>query len=220
MRQETETCRLPPARSKKLGDERVFVNTEILQAEGPAGDAYRKRKLLEPYLEPVALKGDLKVADVRLLLCLCEKHEWDSRRELADFAGISRTNLTSGLQRLTMKGFLKIEEVKEPKPSRKSKAAGEVQGKAEKPETRRKDRKTKVTVTILPTAEAVMKELHWHSGIIERRDLWDLRGRTDKIRRSVGENKRKYKEDSGIIFLRPINITQYSYECEHSTYIG
>ena len=32
-------------------------------------------------------------------------------------------------------------------------------GKAEKPETRRKDRKTKVTVTILPTAEAVMKEL-------------------------------------------------------------
>ena len=29
----------------------------------------------------------------------------------------------------------------------------------EKPETRRKDRKTKVTVTILPTAEAVMKEL-------------------------------------------------------------
>ena len=72
---------------------------------------------------------------------------------------ITRTNLTSGLQRLTMKGFLKIEEVKEPKPSRKSKAAGEVQGKAEKPETRRKDRKTKVTVTILPTAEAVMKEL-------------------------------------------------------------
>ena len=136
-----------------------YTNTEILQAEGPAGDAYRKRKLLEHYLEPVALKGDLKVADVRLLLCLCEKHEWDSRRELADFAGISRTNLTSGLQRLTMKGFLKIEEVKEPKPSRKSKAAGEVQGKAEKPETRRKDRKTKITVTILPTAEAVMKEL-------------------------------------------------------------
>ena len=120
----------------------VVVNALVgmLQAEGPAGDAYRKRKLLEHYLEPVALKGDLKVADVRLLLCLCEKHEWDSRRELADFAGISRTNLTSGLQRLTMKGFLKIEEVKEPKPSRKSKAAGEVQGKAEKPETRRKDR--------------------------------------------------------------------------------
>ncbi len=146
--------------SKKLGDERVFVNTEILQAEGLAGDSYRKRKLLEHYLEPVALKGDLKVSDVRLLLCLCEKREWDSRRELADFAGISRTNLTSGLQRLNMKGFLKIEEVKEPKPSRKSKAAGETPLKAaEVPETRRKDRKTKIAVTILPAAEAVMKEL-------------------------------------------------------------
>ncbi len=146
--------------SKKLGDERVFVNTEILQAEGPAGDAYRKRKLLEHYLEPVALKGDLKVADVRLLLCLCEKHEWDSRRELADFAGITRTNLTSGLQRLTMKGFLKVEEVKEPKPSKKDKTTGKNKMKAaEMAETKRKERGGRIAVTILPAADAVMKEL-------------------------------------------------------------
>ena len=146
--------------SKKLGDERVFVNTEILQAEGPAGEDYRKRKLLEHYLEPVALKGDLKVMDVRLLLCLCEKHEWDSRRELADFAGISRTNLTSGLQRLTMKSFLKVEEVKEPKPSKKDKTTGKNKTKtAEMTETKRKERGGRITVTILPAADAVMKEL-------------------------------------------------------------
>ena len=146
--------------SKKLGDERVFVNTEILQAEGPAGEDYRKRKLLEHYLEPVALKGDLKVMDVRLLLCLCEKHEWDSRRELADFAGITRTNLTSGLQRLTMKGFLKVEEVKEPKPSKKDKTTGKNKMKAaEMAETKRKGRGGRIAVTILPAADAVMKEL-------------------------------------------------------------
>lgn len=146
--------------SKKLGDERVFVNTEILQAEGPAGEDYRKRKLLEHYLEPVALKGDLKVMDVRLLLCLCEKHEWDSRRELADFAGISRTNLTSGLQRLTMKGFLKVEEMKEPKPSKKGKTTGKNKMKtAEMTESKRKERGGRIAVTILPAADAVMKEL-------------------------------------------------------------
>ena len=146
--------------SKKLGDERVFVNTEILQAEGLAGEDYRKRKLLEHYLEPVALKGDLKVMDVRLLLCLCEKHEWDSRRELADFAGITRTNLTSGLQRLTMKGFLKVEEVKEPKPSKKDKTTGKNKTKtAEMAETKRKERGGRIAVTILPAADAVMKEL-------------------------------------------------------------
>lgn len=146
--------------SKKLGDERVFVNTEILQAEGPAGEDYRKRKLLEHYLEPVALKGDLKVMDVRLLLCLCEKHEWDSRRELADFAGISRTNLTSGLQRLTMKGFLKVEEMKEPKSSKKDKTTGKNKMKtAEMTETKRKERGGRIAVTILPAADAVMKEL-------------------------------------------------------------
>ena len=146
--------------SKKLGDERVFVNTEILQAEGLAGEDYRKRKLLEHYLEPVALKGDLKVMDVRLLLCLCEKHEWDSRRELADFAGISRTNLTSGLQRLTMKGFLKVEEVKEPKPSKKDKTTGKNKLKtAEMAETKRKERGGRIAATILPAADAIMKEL-------------------------------------------------------------
>lgn len=146
--------------SKKLGDERVFVNTEILQAEGLAGEDYRKRKLLEHYLEPVALKGDLKVMDVRLLLCLCEKHEWDSRRELADFAGISRTNLTSGLQRLTMKGFLKVEEVKEPKPSKKDKTTGKNKTKtAEMTETKRKERGGRIAATILPAADAIMKEL-------------------------------------------------------------
>ena len=146
--------------SKKLGDERVFVNTEILQAEGLAGEDYRKRKLLEHYLEPVALKGDLKVMDVRLLLCLCEKHEWDSRRELADFAGISRTNLTSGLQRLTMKGFLKVEEVKEPKPSKKDKTTGKNKMKtAEMAETKRKERGERIAATILPAADAIMKEL-------------------------------------------------------------
>ena len=146
--------------SKKLGDERVFVNTEILQAEGLAGEDYRKRKLLEHYLEPVALKGDLKVMDVCLLLCLCEKHEWDSRRELADFAGISRTNLTSGLQRLTMKGFLKVEEVKEPKPSKKDKTTGKNKMKtAEMAETKRKERGGRIAATILPAADAIMKEL-------------------------------------------------------------
>ena len=146
--------------SKKLGDERVFVNTEILQAEGLAGEDYRKRKLLEHYLEPVALKGDLKVMDVRLLLCLCEKHEWDSRRELADFAGISRTNLTSGLQRLTLKGFLKVEEVKEPKPSKKDKTTGKNKMKtAEMAETKRKERGGRIAATILPAADAIMKEL-------------------------------------------------------------
>lgn len=146
--------------SKKLGDERVFVNTEILQAEGLAGEDYRKRKLLEHYLEPVALKGDLKVMDVRLLLCLCEKHEWDSRRELADFAGISRTNLTSGLQRLTMKGFLKVEEVKQPKLSQKDKTTGKNKMKtAEMAETKRKERGGRIAATILPAADAIMKEL-------------------------------------------------------------
>ena len=180
--------------SKKLGDERVFVNTEILQAEGPAGEDYRKRKLLEHYLEPVALKGDLKVMDVRLLLCLCEKHEWDSRRELADFAGISRTNLTSGLQRLTMKGFLKVEEVKEPKPSKKDKTTGKNKMKtAEMAETKRKERGGRIAVTILPAADAIMKELK-----MAQRDYDEARfaGFTDEELIKYADLSEKIKENT------------------------
>lgn len=69
-------------------------------------------------------------------------HEPDQRLATPDHEGILENRGSEGTQAF-----------------QKSKAAGEVQGKAEKPETRRKDRKTKVTVTILPTAEAVMKEL-------------------------------------------------------------
>ena len=180
--------------SKKLGDERVFVNTEILQAEGPAGDAYRERKLLEHYLEPVALKGDLKVSDVRLLLCLCEKHEWASRRELADFAGISRTNLTSGLQRLNMKGFLKVEDVKEPKTSRKDKASGKNKAKAaEMAEPKRKERGGKISVTILPAADAVMKELE-----LAQRDYDETRfaGFTEEELIKYADLSQKIKENT------------------------
>ena len=183
--------------SKKLGDERVFVNTEILQAEGPAGDDYRKRKLLEHYLEPVALKGDLKVSDVRLLLCLCEKHEWDSRKELADFAGISRTNLTSGLQRLNMKGFLKVEDVKEPKTSRKDKAAGKNKKKAaEMAEPKRKEHREKLAVTILPAADAVMKELE-----LAQRDYDEARfsGFTEEELIKYADLSEKIKENTKMI---------------------
>lgn len=186
--------------SKKLGDERVFVNTQILQAEGPAGEDYRKRKLLEHYLEPVALKGDLKVMDVCLLLCLCEKHEWDSRRELADFAGITRTNLTSGLQRLTMKGFLKVEEVKEPKPSKKDKTTGKNKMKAaEMAETKRKERGGRIAVTILPAADAVMKELE-----MAQRDYDAARfaGFTEEELIKYAELSEKIKENTKNILAR------------------
>ena len=94
--------------SKKLGQERSYASPEALSEEGFLMDQYRCRKLLEYYLEPVALKYDLTLSDVCLMLCLNQPHHSNTRRELADFTGMSARSLSSSLQKLSHKGYLKV----------------------------------------------------------------------------------------------------------------
>lgn len=54
--------------SKKLGAERSGVCVDAILEDGIIMEAYRSRKLLERYLEPAALKHDLSLAEVSLLL--------------------------------------------------------------------------------------------------------------------------------------------------------
>lgn len=98
--------------SKKLGQERSFVSPEAISGEGILLDNYRSRKLLDYYLEPVALKHDLTLNDVRLLLCLNQPHHSNTRRELADFAALSMHSLSSSLQKLSHKGLLKVKNTR------------------------------------------------------------------------------------------------------------
>lgn len=103
---------VPPAilpGSKKLGEERSRISEDALTGEGFLMDEYRERKLLDYYLEPIAIKNDLSLRDIRLLLCLSQPHHSNNRRELADFAGITVRALTLSLQRLSAKGLLKVE---------------------------------------------------------------------------------------------------------------
>lgn len=95
--------------SKKLGEERSLVSTEAIVEEGFLMDDYRNRKLLDYYLEPIAIKNDLTLDETRLLLYLNQPHHSSNRRELADFTNMSSQSLSLRLQRLSAKGFLKIE---------------------------------------------------------------------------------------------------------------
>ena len=98
---------LPP--SQRLGYERVRAFTAGLQGRGSLCDAFRDRKLLESHLETAALKNDLSLQDALLLLSLRQLNGCCTRRELADFTGLSRTSLSLALQRLTARGFLESE---------------------------------------------------------------------------------------------------------------
>lgn len=118
--------------SKKLGQERSFVSPEALTGEGILMEHYRCRKLLDYYLEPAAIKNELTLTDVRLLLYLNQPHPGSTRRELADFMQISRRSLSLSLQKLVRRGFIKAED----------------------------DRSTRqLRVTFLPAVRPILKEL-------------------------------------------------------------
>lgn len=98
---------------KKLGDERPPVCAQALESRGVLGDTYRSWKLLERYLEPAAQRHDLTLVEARLLLCLRVGGDMGSRKELADFAGVSRVSLALMLQKLSGKDFIQVEESQE-----------------------------------------------------------------------------------------------------------
>lgn len=100
--------------SKRLGSERVQVPSGALEGTGFLFDRFRERKLLDYYLEPAALKNNLTLPEVRLLLCLRQSNP-STRKDLADFAGLSRSGLSMLLNRLEGKGLISVTESRDSK---------------------------------------------------------------------------------------------------------
>ena len=104
---------VPPALlpgSFKLGEERTQVSDEILRGEGFLLEIYRMEKLLDRLLETVALKNDMTLEEVRILLCLSEAGGLCSKKELADMSRMTRTGLSRVVQKLMGKGLFGTEE--------------------------------------------------------------------------------------------------------------
>ena len=124
-----------PLGSTRLGDERTRIHSAALAGEGPLFDQYRERKLLDYCLEPAAQKNSLTLLEARLLLHL-RLFGSGTRKDLADFSGLSRGNLSVQLQRLSAKGLVTAAESR-------AQDGGEKQ----------------VKLTFPPDAEAVLAEL-------------------------------------------------------------
>ena len=105
---------VPPAilpGAKRLGEERSSVCRAAVEGEGLLPSLYRSRKLLDRYLEIVAVQNDLTLAETRLLLYLSHAGAIRTRRDLADFAGMSRRSLAVNLQKLAARGMVRAEEL-------------------------------------------------------------------------------------------------------------
>ena len=95
--------------TKKLGEERSRALSAALSAEGIQNEQYRCRKLLDYYLEPLALKNGLTLEEMRLMFHLAQPHCSSTLKELADFTQMPPRHLSSLLQKLSRKALLKTE---------------------------------------------------------------------------------------------------------------
>lgn len=132
--------------TQKLGAERTSVSSAAVDGDGILMDAYRSRKLLDRYLEIVALKNDLSLDETRLLLYLNHSGQISTKKELADFTGMSRRSLSLTLQKLAARGLLKMEERRGPKENKASKASSKSPDK-------------RLHISFLPAAKPLLAEL-------------------------------------------------------------
>ena len=129
---------VPPVFStyKKLGMERTGVYAEAMDGNGIFLEAYRNRKLMEYYLEPMALKYDLTLSETQLLLQLSCLHLPLTKRELQDFSGLTSRQLSLTMQKLTVRGLIDVGE-----------------------QTSEKGKSTQLFIYLTGTAQMILKDL-------------------------------------------------------------
>lgn len=171
--------------TQKLGEERSQALQEVISEDGIIVEKYRDRKLLERYLESVALKYDMTMAELSLLLyrkdagkALARGAEAQmparedagkalSRKDLAELMHMSRGDLRAALQKLVTRGMLEVVDV----PRKRRDAAeiaeatglfgkrGESQDADADGTTKKKREPRKIRLELLPAADAVLQDI-------------------------------------------------------------
>ena len=115
-------------------------------------EEYCERKLLDHYLEPIAIKNDLSLQETRLLLYFAQLQGMTSRKELVDFTNMNRGALSVNMQKLVAKGFIKIDE--------KRVAVSVIEADGElSPKRTKTERKLEITFQDTAVANSFLKEI-------------------------------------------------------------
>ena len=123
---------VPPAilpGATKLGRERTSICPEAVTGEGILASFYRSRKLLDRYLEIAALKHGLSLDEIRMLMFLDHARQIRTKKDLADFTGMTLRALTLMLQKLEAKKLIKAAErpaEKKAKSGSSSRSSGKI----------------------------------------------------------------------------------------------
>ncbi|MBO5279577.1 MAG: glycosyltransferase family 2 protein [Lachnospiraceae bacterium] len=98
--------------SKKLGEERTGSYVYENLPNNIFSFHYQRRKLLEQYLEAIALRYDLELEDITLLTYIPKCSVFISKQELMDYTGYSARLVSRILQRLSVKKVIELITVK------------------------------------------------------------------------------------------------------------
>lgn len=171
--------------TQKLGEERSQALQEVISEDGIIVERYRDRKLIERYLEPVALKYDMTMAELSLLLYrkdagkalegtdvgeaaeLKDAGKALSRKDLAELMHMSRGDLHTALQKLVTRGMLEVVDVprKRSEATEMAEMAGLFGKRVEAPDagedglTKKKREPRKIRLELLPAADAVLQDI-------------------------------------------------------------
>lgn len=171
--------------TQKLGEERSQALQEVISEDGIIVERYRDRKLIERYLESVALKYDMTMAELSLLLYrkdagqalegtdsgetaeLKDAGKALSRKDLAELMHMSRGNLRMALQKLVARGMLEVVDVprKRSEATEMAEMAGLFGKRVEAPDagedglTKKKREPRKIRLELLPAADAVLQDI-------------------------------------------------------------
>lgn len=159
---------VPPAIlpwAKKLGEERMSASQEAVESDGVLMEEYRNRKLLDYYMEPVAIKNELSVEEIRVIFYLAQNQTFANRKELADFIGMGSRSLTIVLQKLFQKKMVQV--------------------------TKKRGREL-LQIKFLPESAAILEEL---SGVQEKYDQARFTGFTEEERKQYERLSERMKQN-------------------------
>lgn len=171
--------------TQKLGEERSQALQEVISEDGIIVERYRDRKLIERYLESVALKYDMTMAELSLLLYrkdagqaldgkdvgkaaeLKDAGKALSRKDLAELMHMSRGDLRAALQKLVARGMLEVVDVPRirSEATEMAEATGlfgkrvEAQDADADGMTKKKREPRKIRLELLPAADAVLQDI-------------------------------------------------------------
>lgn len=144
----------------KLGNERTQVSLDALEGEGILLDYYRERKLLDRCLEIIAIKNELSMVDIKLLLHISQSYKAIDLKEASEVLNVSRREIRMAILKLESKKMIQEKKAAEEKKAKDEKKIREEKKlKREKKSAEEKDAERLLEIELLPDVEPILKEL-------------------------------------------------------------